>query len=106
VDVLAAYNAANPSAQLSPDVGWTPTLFTSIDPAASVPAVVTCVSGDVTRNGWVECDDLTTDESAVGTRSGEPGWSAAGDVNADGVVDVRDLALVSQGLPEGSACPR
>ncbi len=106
VDVLAAYNAANPSAQLSPDVGWAPTLFTSIDPAANVPALVTCVSGDVTGNGWIECDDLAADASAVGTRSGEPGWSAADDVNGDGVVDVRDLALVSQGLPEGTACPR
>src|SRR5262249_18048133 len=68
VDVVAAYNGAN-SPPLT-EVTWTPTLFTSIDPAASVPALVTCVSGDVTGNGWVECEDLDAGGAAVGTHPG------------------------------------
>jgi pectate lyase len=103
VDVLAAYNAVN-TPPLLPDPGWTPTLFTSMDPAGSVPALVTCVAGDVTRNGWIQCDDLSAAAAAVGTHTGEPGFSAAGDVNGDGVVDVRDLAFVSQNLPEATTC--
>jgi len=103
VDVLGAYNAVN-SFPLDASAGWTPTLFTSMDPAASVPALVTCVAGDVTRNGWIQCDDLSSAAGAVGTHTGEPGLSVAGDVNRDGVVDVRDLAFVSQNLPEGTTC--
>jgi pectate lyase len=103
VDVLAAYNAVNTPALL-PDPGWTPTLFNAMDPAANVPALVTCVAGDVVRNGWIQCDDLASAADAVGTHTGEPGFSAAGDVNGDGVVDVRDLAFVSQNLPEATTC--
>ena len=101
VDVLAAYNAVN--TPLLADPGWTPTLFTSMDPAASVPALVTCVQGDVTGNGWIQCDDLSSAAAAVGTHTGE-GFRAAGDVNGDGVVDVRDLAFVSQNLRAGTTC--
>jgi pectate lyase len=39
VDVVAAYNAVN-SPALGTDVGWTPTLFTRIDPTARVPGLV------------------------------------------------------------------
>jgi len=102
VDVVAAYNAAN-SPPLA-DVSWTPTLFTSIDPAASVPALVTCVLGDATGDGWIDCEDLGADKTAVGSRLGDTGFRAAEDVNRDGVVDVRDLAFVSQNLPGGATC--
>ena len=103
VDVLAAYNAVNTPPLLG-DPGWTPTLFNSMDPAGSVPALVTCVAGDVTRNGWIQCDDLASAAVAVGTHIGEPGFTAAGDVNGDGFEDVRDLAFVSQNLPEATTC--
>src|SRR5262249_61259081 len=63
VDVVAAYNAAN-SPPLA-DVSWTPTLFTSIDPTASVPALVTCVLGDATGDGWIDCEDLGAGKTAV-----------------------------------------
>jgi pectate lyase len=37
--VLAAYNAVN-TPDLSPDVGWTPTLFVEIHPTQAVPGLV------------------------------------------------------------------
>ena len=40
VDVVAAYNAAHPDQPLSSDVGWVPTLYSHINPAESVPAIV------------------------------------------------------------------
>ena len=39
VDVLAAYNAVN-TPDLSPNVGWTPTLFVEIHPTQAVPGLV------------------------------------------------------------------
>jgi pectate lyase len=102
VDVVAAYNAVN-SPPLT-DVNWTPSLFVApIDPAANVPALVTCVKGDVTRNGWIQCDDLSSVAEAVGTHI-QPGSNPVRDLNGDGVVDVRDLAVVSQNLPEATTC--
>jgi pectate lyase len=44
VDVVAAYNAVN-DPDLSEDVGWTPTLFTSIDETRDVPARVQAKAG-------------------------------------------------------------
>ncbi|MEV0096267.1 pectate lyase [Streptomyces sp. NPDC050738] len=39
-DVLAAYNAANPTALLGADAGWVPTLRTKVDSAKNVPCTV------------------------------------------------------------------
>jgi pectate lyase len=44
VDVLAEYNAVN-NPDLSDDVGWTPTLFTEIEPTFKVPSTVESRSG-------------------------------------------------------------
>lgn len=44
VDVVAAYNAAH-GTSLSPEVGWTPTLFVRIDPTPAVPALVGVFAG-------------------------------------------------------------
>ena len=53
---------------------------------------------------WTVREPEGTKTSAVGTHTGEPGFRAAGDVNGDGVVDVRDLAFVSQNLPVATTC--
>ncbi len=39
IDILAAYNAVN-DPDLSPDVGWAPTLFIEIQPIGKVPSAV------------------------------------------------------------------
>jgi pectate lyase len=44
VDVLAAYNAVN-DPDLASDVGWTPTLFTQIQPTQLVPVTVMLLAG-------------------------------------------------------------
>lgn len=40
VDILAAFNAANPDARLADDTSWVPTLRTQVHPAQAVPAIV------------------------------------------------------------------
>ncbi|MEU2632207.1 pectate lyase, partial [Kitasatospora sp. NPDC007106] len=40
VDLVGAFNAANPATPLGGDAGWTPVLRTAVTPAAAVPAVV------------------------------------------------------------------
>ncbi|MDY7088997.1 MAG: pectate lyase [Actinomycetota bacterium] len=44
VDLVAAYNAVH-DPDLTPDVGWTPTLRTRLDPTAAVPALVNAGAG-------------------------------------------------------------
>ncbi len=52
--------------------------------------------GDVTADGVINCDDLNAVKVSMGKRAGQAGFNAAADVNKDGVVDARDLALVAQ----------
>jgi Dockerin type I domain/Divergent InlB B-repeat domain len=65
---------------------------------------VTYATGDLNRDGRVDCTDVAIVKAALGKRSGQAGFDARADVNGDGVVDVRDLSLVSQQLPVGSTC--
>lgn len=60
--------------------------------------------GDVNADGAVNCADLAVVKAAFGKRRGQPGFDERADVVQDGVIDVRDLAYVSQRLPAGSAC--
>ncbi|HEY1092773.1 MAG TPA: polysaccharide lyase family 1 protein, partial [Burkholderiaceae bacterium] len=45
VDLLASLRAANPGVEISAEVGWQPTLFTRIDPANEVAALVRAGAG-------------------------------------------------------------
>lgn len=51
--------------------------------------------------GEVNCADV----ALVRLRLGQRGPRLNGDVNNDGVVDVRDLAILARKLPAGAACP-
>jgi hypothetical protein len=66
------------------------------------PAAVT--PGDVTGDGVVDCADVSIVRAAFGRQTGQPGWDARADVDTDGIIDVRDLAFVSQRLPAGTRC--
>ncbi len=44
-DLIAAFNAANPSKTLGTSAGWTPTLRAQVSPAAAVPCLVSAGAG-------------------------------------------------------------
>jgi hypothetical protein len=52
----------------------------------------------VNRDGRVNLADLLIVFKALGTRSGEPGWNPAADVNGDLSVDWRDASIVIKNM--------
>jgi hypothetical protein len=72
-----------------------------IDVTPRLPAV----PGDVNGDGAVNCADVSIVRAAFGKKLGETGFDARADVVKDNVIDVRDLAYVSQRLPVGTRCP-
>jgi hypothetical protein len=61
--------------------------------------------GDANGDGRIDCADARIVRASFGKRSGQAGFDSRADINADGVVDIRDLALVSQKLIPGTTCP-
>jgi uncharacterized repeat protein (TIGR01451 family) len=62
-------------------------------------------SGDLNNDDVVDCKDIAIVRAAFGKRTGQAGFDARADVVIDAVIDVRDLAFVSQRLPAGTRCP-
>jgi hypothetical protein len=60
--------------------------------------------GDLNGDLKVDCSDIAVVKAAYGTNAAQPGFDPRADVNFDGVVDIRDLAFVSQKLPAGTRC--
>lgn len=60
--------------------------------------------GDLDRDGTVDCADIAIVRASFGLRTGQPGFDPRADVNLDHIVDIRDLAWVSQRLPAGTRC--
>jgi hypothetical protein len=69
---------------------------------AKEPAII---PGDINSDGKVDCADLAIIKASFGKRCGQSGFDSRADVNKDCVVDVRDLAFISQKLPVGTRCP-
>ncbi|HEY9107190.1 MAG TPA: dockerin type I domain-containing protein [Roseateles sp.] len=63
------------------------------------------VAGDLDGDNTVTCSDLAIVKRALGTRSGNPGFDPMADTQGDGVIDVKDVAFVTQKLPSGTSCP-
>ncbi len=61
--------------------------------------------GDVDNSGRVDCVDVGIVRTALGTRTGTPGFDARADVDRNGVVDNADLSAVTARLPVGTVCP-
>jgi TolB protein len=62
------------------------------------------VSGDVDVNGSVDCTDLQLVKSSFGLRVTQARFDTRADTNSDGLVDIRDLAVVSRHMPPGMTC--
>lgn len=62
-----------------------------------LPATVTATVG----NG---CSDLAAARSAMGARTGQARYVARLDVDANGVIDVRDVAAISRLMAAGTTC--
>jgi hypothetical protein len=61
--------------------------------------------GDLNLDGKVDCTDIKIVKASFGKKYGQAGFDPRADLNNDHVVDVRDLAAVSQRLPAGTKCP-
>lgn len=60
--------------------------------------------GDLNGDGSVNCADIGIVRKAIGTRSGSVGFNAWADVVADNVIDIRDIAYISQKTSPGTRC--
>ena len=87
-------------------------LADNIENSKAVADTVTTVTlsqlptaGDLNSDGKVDCADLAIVKASFGKRCGQAGFDSRADTNKDCVVDVRDLAFVSQKLPVSTRCP-
>jgi hypothetical protein len=84
--------------------GSTATFVVQYSPVGnSVPTIVS-VLGDLNGDAKVDCSDIGIVRSAFGKATGQLGFDPRADVNFDGVINIRDLAFVSQHLPAGTVC--
>lgn len=64
----------------------------------------TDVVGDLNDDGKVDCADVQIVKAMMGKASAAQGFDRRADTNLDGIIDIRDLAFVSQQLPAGTHC--
>jgi len=60
--------------------------------------VLVTIAGDVNGDKIVNVIDLTIVSLAYGNFKGEPDYNPVADINEDGIVDMRDLAMVARNL--------
>jgi hypothetical protein len=71
----------------------------------SEATILVSLPGDVNGDGVVNCIDVDVVKAAFGTKVGQLGYNREADVYNTGVVNVLDLAYVTQHLPTGTKCP-
>lgn len=62
------------------------------------------IAGDLNRDGVVNCDDLGLVKASFGMRAGNPSFNPVVDLDSNGIIDARDLALVASRVPAGTVC--
>ncbi|HTR38267.1 MAG TPA: SBBP repeat-containing protein [Bryobacteraceae bacterium] len=84
------------------DVAGNVEVKTIADATTTVPAQM---AADTNGDGQINCTDIAIVKASFGKRTGQTGFDPRADVNHDGIVDIRDLAAVSQKLIPGTTCP-
>jgi len=62
------------------------------------------VPADVNADGKVDCSDVAIVQASFNKKSTDPGFDARADVVQDNIINIRDLAFVSQHLARGTVC--
>lgn len=108
-DLGGAIGAAQTSFDVQMDLGCHPITFaiTATDQAgnvspASTLALTATLQGDFDLNGAIDQADLARVEAAWGLRSGQAGYDAQLDINADGRIDAADTLWLRRRL--GDRC--
>jgi hypothetical protein len=72
----------------------------------ALPDVATkvAIAGDVNDDDAVDCADVALIRASFGRRTGQAGFDRRADAIVDGIINVRDLAFVTQKLPVGTRC--
>lgn len=88
------------------DSGGLTATFLNVVTVSTVVAYVSngSVLGDVNGDGLVNCADVSLVKGSFGKRTGQPGFNSAADFNNDGLVDIKDLFIVTRQLPAGTRC--
>lgn len=63
------------------------------------------LTADLNNDGVVNCAAVAIVKASFGKSTGKPGFNPVGDVNIDGICNIKDLAYVTQRLPAGTSCP-
>jgi len=73
---------------------------------ATLSSVVTApvITGDVNRDGRVDCDDLGLVRVSFGSTPAAGAFNPNVDLDANGIVNARDLAVVGRAVPAGTIC--
>lgn len=66
--------------------------------------VATKIVGDVNGDGVVDCADLALIKASFGSKAGSRSFNPDVDVDVNGMIDIRDLAIVARQLPAGTVC--
>ncbi len=60
---------------------------------------------DLNNDASVTCADVAIVKSVMGKKVGDAGFNVLADLNADNIINIRDLTMITRQLPAGTSCP-